>query len=379
MDLQKNFIFVTTRPIFETVEMRAVSRNVVIALAVICVILGIGLGWERLNYASLINEKDSTISSLNSQIESLQNQIESFRALPDATLIFQQASPSVVQVAVYDRNFQQLGLGSGFVYDGEGHVVTNNHVVEGGGFFIITAYDNEMFDAKLIGRDSYADLAVLEAKLPQKYTPLKTTDKIVIGEPVYAIGSPFGLSGSITSGIVSQVNRTGITYVPMLQTDAAINPGNSGGPLLNSKGEVVGVTTAGVAKFISEGIGFAVPSTIVKRIVPSLIEYGVYKHPYIGVYGQYLDPIIASNYGLPKDLTSGFIITQVVYNSPAYKSDLKAKDVITAIEDCPIKKDPDINYLMAYKYSVGDTVTLTIIREGKALKIPVTLDERPPP
>lgn len=295
----------------------------------------------------------------------------------DASIIFQLASPSVVQVTVYDKNYRQLSLGSGFIYDNEGHVITNEHVVEGGTYFIIMTYDNGMFEAKLIGKDSYADLAVLKAELPEKYPPLKLAGTIKIGEPVYAIGSPFGLTGSITSGIVSQVNRTGITYVPMLQTDAAINPGNSGGPLINSRGEVVGVATAGIEKSVAEGVGFAVPSTIVKRIVPELIAKGVYKHPYIGIYGEYLDPIIASSYGLPKDITSGFIITQIVRNAPAEKSGLKTKDVIIAIDNYPIKKDPDLNYIMAYKYSPGDTVVITVIRDGKIVNISLTLAERP--
>ncbi|MEM1985293.1 MAG: trypsin-like peptidase domain-containing protein [Nitrososphaeria archaeon] len=295
----------------------------------------------------------------------------------DASIIFQLASPSVVQVTVYDKNYQQLALGSGFIYDSDGHVITNEHVVEGGTYFIVMTYDNEMFEAKLIGKDSYADLAVLKAELPEKYPPLKLAETIKIGEPVYAIGSPFGLTGSITAGIVSQVNRTGITYVPMLQTDAAINPGNSGGPLINSKGEVVGVATAGIEKSVAEGVGFAVPSTIVKRIVPQLIKNGVYKHPYIGIYGEYLDPIVASYYGLPKDITSGFIITQIVSNSPAAKSGLKVKDVIVAIDDYPIKKDPDLNYLMAFKYSPGDTVVITVIRDGKTVNLSLTLAERP--
>jgi len=295
----------------------------------------------------------------------------------EAAVIFKLASPSVVQVTVYDKNFRQLALGSGFIYDNQGHVVTNNHVIEGGKYFIIMTYDNGMFEAQLVGSDSYADLAVLKADLPAKYPPLKLADNVIIGEPVYAIGSPFGLSGSITSGIVSQVNRTGITYVPMLQTDAAINPGNSGGPLINSRGEVVGVATAGIEKSVAEGVGFAVPSTIVKRIVPELIKNGVYKHPYIGIYGEYLDPIIASSYGLPKNVSSGFIITQIVKNSPAEKSGLKVKDVIVAIDNYPIRKDPDLNYLMAYKYSPGDEIKITVIRDGKIVEIMLTLAVRP--
>jgi|YelNatPaOPRAMG01_1025707.scaffolds.fasta_scaffold60163_2 S1-C subfamily serine protease len=439
--------------------MRIVSKNVVISLAIICVVLGSTLGWTIINYTSLISEKElqintkdniiyslnsqlatkesqiyslstqvgklqtwlegnktllsqvqtwlkenitqlqnqvsnsntqiailqnqisnlnTQISLLDSQIKNLQEQVESLKIL-NAQKIFQLTSPSVVEVKVYDKSYQPLALGSGWVYDSIGHIITNYHVVEGGSFFIITTYDNEMFDSYLVGTDPNSDLAVLKADLPTKYPPLKLTDAVTIGEPVYAIGSPFGLSGSITSGIVSQVNRSlpDITYIPMLQTDAAINPGNSGGPLINANGEVIGVTTAGIAKYVAEGIGFAVPSTIVKRVVPELIKNGIYRHPYIGINGIYLDRIIASYYGLPKTVSSGYLILQVIYNSPAYKSDLKVNDVIIAIDDYQIKKDPDIGYLMAYKYSPGDTVILTIIRDGKTLKISLTLGERP--
>ncbi|MCX8189138.1 MAG: trypsin-like peptidase domain-containing protein [Nitrososphaeria archaeon] len=325
-----------------------------------------------------VSSLNNQIVLLDSQIKSLQNQIGSIK-IQDASRIFQLASPSVVQIRVYNSSFQLLSLGSGFIYDNNGHVVTNYHVIVDGRFFIIITYDNEMFNAYLIGADPQADLAVLRADLPAKYPSLKLSDTVTIGEPVYAIGSPFGLTGSITVGIISQVNRSvqDVTYIPMLQTDAAVNPGNSGGPLLNSRGEVVGVTTAGIAKYVGEGIGFAIPVQIVKKIVPSLIKYGVYKHPYIGVYGVYLDPIIASYYNLPKEITSGFLIVNIIYNTPAYKSDLKVNDVIIAIDDYPIKKDPDISYLMAYKYSPGDKITITIIRDGKILKIPLTLGERP--
>ncbi|MEM3384546.1 MAG: trypsin-like peptidase domain-containing protein [Nitrososphaeria archaeon] len=325
-----------------------------------------------------VSSLNNQILLLDSQIKSLQNQIENLK-LQDATRIFQLASPSVIQIRVYDSTFQLLGLGSGFVYDNNGHIVTNFHVIRDGRFFIIITYDNEMFEAYLIGTDQQADLAVLKANLPTKYPPLKLSDTITIGEPVYAIGSPFGLTESITVGIISQLNRSvpDVTYIPMLQTDAAVNPGNSGGPLINSRGEVVGVTTAGIAKYVGEGIGFAIPSPMVKRVVPNLIKYGVYKHPYIGVFGVYLDPISASYYNLPKDITSGFLIVDIIYNSPAYKSDLRVNDVIIAIDNYLIKKDPDISYLMAYKYSPGDRITLTINRDGKILNIMLVLGERP--
>jgi len=294
----------------------------------------------------------------------------------DAIEIFKEAYPSVLQITVYDKGFHRLGLGSGFVYDSQGHVVTNYHVIENGAYFVVSTYQDELIQATLRGGDPFADLAVLEAVLPPTIMPLGLASYIIVGEPVFAIGSPFGLKGSITAGILSQVNRTGITFVPMLQTDAAINPGNSGGPLLNSLGEVVGIATAGISKNVSEGVGFAVPYNVIKRVIPKLIEFGEYKHPFIGISGEYLDPIVATSYDLPKNLTYGYIINGIVSGSAASKSDLKVGDVIVGIDGYGIRKDPDINYLMTLVYSPGDRVTFKVIRGDKSMQIQLTLGER---
>ncbi|MGQ9781113.1 MAG: S1C family serine protease [Nitrososphaeria archaeon] len=294
----------------------------------------------------------------------------------DAVEIFKEAYPSVLQITVYDRSLRRVGLGSGFVYDHQGHIVTNHHVIEDGAYFVVSTYQDELIRATLRGSDVFSDLAVLEANLSSAISPFKLATSVTVGEPVFAIGSPFGLKGSITAGILSQVNRTGITFVPMLQTDAAINPGNSGGPLLNSRGEVIGVTTAGIAKNVSEGVGFAIPSTVLQRVIPKLIESGQYKHPFIGITGEYLDPIIAAAFGLPENLTYGFIVTGIVAGSAASKSELKLKDVIIGIDEYSIRKDPDINYLMTFVYSPGDKVTFTVIRGDRKIQIQLTLGER---
>jgi len=290
--------------------------------------------------------------------------------------IFAEAYPSVVQVNIYDSNLNMLALGSGFLYDLQGHIVTNYHVISNGAYFVIQTYDNQWINATLKGADSYADLAVLEANMPLGIKPLKLASKIMVGEPAFAIGSPFGLEGSITSGIVSQVNRTGITVVPMLQTDAAINPGNSGGPLLNSEGDVIGVNTAGIPSNVSQSIGFAIPSGIVGRVVPKLIESGKYEHPFIGIGGGYLDPILAKQLNLPSTLTYGYYITNIVSGSSASKSGLKVGDVIVKIDNYNIRKDPDINYLMTYIYSPSQKVTFTVIRDGHEVQIQLILGVR---
>lgn len=294
----------------------------------------------------------------------------------DAVRIFKEAYPSVLQITVYDRSLRRLGLGSGFVYDLQGHIVTNHHVIENGAYFVVSTYQDELLQAILKGSDSFSDLAVLQANISSTIKPLKLATSVTVGEPVYAIGSPFGLKGSITAGILSQVNRTGITFVPMLQTDAAINPGNSGGPLLNSLGEVVGVTTAGIAKNVSEGVGFAIPSNVLRRVIPKIIESGQYRHPFIGIAGEYLDPIVAAAFNLPENLTYGFIVTDIVPGSPASRSDLKVRDVIVGIDKYDIRKDPDINYLMTLVYSPGDKVTITVIRAGSKIQVQLVLGER---
>jgi S1-C subfamily serine protease len=293
-------------------------------------------------------------------------------------------------------------LGSGFVYDSNGDIITNNHVVEGADDITVTFLDGSAYDASIVGTDPYTDLAVIRANVPGELLaplPLGDSSKLQVGEQVAAIGNPFGLSGSMTTGIVSQLGRLlplaevegGFSIPDVIQTDAAINPGNSGGPLLDIRGEVVGVNSAissGTGEFA--GVGFAVPSNTVKKIVPVLIEDGRYRHAWLGVSGTDLTPEIAEALNL-KD-TKGFLVIDIVADSPADKYGIRggAKqvtvdgrqirlggDVITAIDDNPVRKIDDILIYIQREKSVGDELVLSIIRDGQPMDVTITLGERP--
>ncbi|MEM4398256.1 MAG: trypsin-like peptidase domain-containing protein [Candidatus Nitrosocaldus sp.] len=317
------------------------------------------------------------------------------------TELFKYAEQSVVQISVQKGSAR--GIGSGFIYDVQGHIVTNYHVVENASRVSITFLDGTEYRARIIGVDPYTDLAVIKvdnvSRDKLKPLPLGDSSKLEVGEQVAAIGNPFGLSGSMTSGIVSQLGRmletaNGFNIPDVIQTDAAINPGNSGGPLLNMYGEVVGVNTA-IASRTGEfsGIGFAVPSDTVKRIVPMLIEEGKYRHPWLGVSGRDVNAEIAEILGLKE--ARGFLVIDVVADSAAEKAGIKGGsrtitlsdgsrikaggDVIVAIDGNPVRKINDILIYLQRAKSVGDQVTLTVIRDGNIMDIRATLLERPNP
>jgi len=219
--------------------------------------------------------------------------------------LFEKSEEGVVKIQVVRDNIpgDTGSVGSGFVYDNLGHIITNAHVVDGATKATVTFLDGSQYDAEIIGIYNFTDIAVIKvSEKPRLLHPLQIGDssQLRVGEPVAAIGNPFGLSGSMTSGIVSQMGRllpsqdSGFSIPDVIQTDAAINPGNSGGPLLNMKGQVVGINTA--IQSISggnTGIGFAVPSNTAIKIVPSLIEDGEYHHPWIGISGRDIDPDLA--------------------------------------------------------------------------------------
>ena len=252
--------------------------------------------------------------------------------------LFSQTSKSVVQVTVIDplSNAQQ-GLGSGFIYNKEGHIITNNHVVgfnQGNNDYLVTFLNGNSYQAELIGNDPYSDIAVLKLLDPTNIVlspiPLGNSSSLRVGDTVVAIGNPFGLSGSLTVGVVSGLGRMlpssdnnsnspfsqfAMTFnIPdVIQTDAAINPGNSGGPLLNLKGEVIGINSAIYSNTgVYAGIGFAVPSNTVKKVVESIISTGKYLHPYLGVVGMDITPQMAKTFGLKE--SKGFLITEGDYN-----------------------------------------------------------------
>ncbi len=317
------------------------------------------------------------------------------------TELFKYAEQSVVQVSVQKGGAR--GIGSGFIYDTQGHIVTNYHVIENAGRISVTFLDGTEYRARVVGVDPYTDLAVIKVDDVSmdrlRPLPLGDSSRLEVGEQVAAIGNPFGLSGSMTSGIVSQLGRmletaNGFNIPDVIQTDAAINPGNSGGPLLNMYGEVVGVNTA-IASRTGEfsGIGFAIPSDTVKRIVPALIENGKYRHPWLGVSGRDVNAEMAEILGL-RD-ARGFLVIDVVANSAAEKAGIKGGnrsvtlsdgsrikvggDVIIAIDGNPVRKINDILVYLQRAKSVGDQVTLTVIRDGSMIDLRATLLERPNP
>ncbi|NWJ56924.1 trypsin-like peptidase domain-containing protein [Marine Group I thaumarchaeote] len=315
--------------------------------------------------------------------------------------IFEKSESGVVRVNVQrnETEEQTNGLGSGFVFDKKGHIITNAHVVNEAKKVVVTFLDGRSYNAEIIGIDEFTDLAVIKVNTDSTLLqPLSLGDSsnLKVGESIAAIGNPFGLSGSMTSGIVSQLGRllpsgSGYSIPDVIQTDAAINPGNSGGPLLNMRGEVVGINTA-IQSTTGEftGVGFAIPSQTVVKIIPTLIEKGEYKHPWMGISGRDIDPDLAKVLGL-KDAV-GFLIITVIENSPASKAGLIGSektiqveginypmggDIILSVDEIEVRKIADILIHLQRAKSVGDEMVLEILRDNRTTDITIILQERP--
>ena len=315
--------------------------------------------------------------------------------------IFEKTEESVVQVNVRanDGTSKPGNMGSGFVYSDKGYIITNNHVVDDAGKVTVTFLDGESYTAKIIGTDPDLDLAVLKVEVGATYLqpiPIGDSSQLKVGEQITAIGNPFGLSGSMTSGIISQMGRllpqdSGYSIPDVIQTDAAINPGNSGGPLLNMNGEVVGINTA-IQSATGEftGVGFAVPSNTVKKVVPILIEEGVFHHPWMGISGSDVDPDLAKVREL--NSSKGFLIATVVEGSPAEDAGLQGititkeidgreyaldGDIIVKIDDKVVRKISDILIHLQREKSIGDEMVMTVNRDGTLIEVILVLGERP--
>jgi len=333
-------------------------------------------------------------------------------SLPD---LYTKISNSVVQVSnvVSTMNGEGSRLGSGFVYDDQGHIITNYHVVgtdSRNAQFDVTFSDGNSYMAQIAGTDPYSDLAVLKLKdaPDSRLVPLSiaNSSQLRVGDSVVAIGNPFGLAGSMTTGIVSGLSRmlpsgdespsanplsVSFSIPNIIQTDAAINPGNSGGPLLNSNGQVIGINTAIFSNTgVYSGVGFAIPSASIVKIVPSLIRTGTYQHPYLGITGTVVTPNLARQLGL-KDI-GGFMVTNITPHGPADKSGLRAGqfdqsdvgttatvrgDIILKINNQPVKKFDDVISYLESHTTVGDTVHLTVDRNGVIKNVNVVLEPRP--
>ena len=336
------------------------------------------------------NQSSLSLNSIFKQVENSVVQIT--RKVPPSSIL--PPSPETENATT---------LGSGFVYDNKGRIITNNHVVGDAKIVDITLVDGNRYTANVIGTDIFSDIAVIEIveeNLTEQSSPpplrpliIGNSSELEVGEQVIAIGNPFGLAGTMTSGIISQTGRllpdllTGFSIPNAIQTDTVINPGNSGGPLLNMNGQVIGVNTAGL---FGSGIGFAIPSNAITRIVPALIENGNYTHPWLGFTAATLTSDLAESVeGLERNF-KGVLVDSIVKDGPADKAGIQGRitdqygekhggDIITAVDGRIVNQNEDLISYIAENKEVGDKITLTIYRNGQFLGLEMTLQERHSP
>ena len=344
---------------------------------------------QKLITANDLKPVMSTSSNSDTNVVSLSNFSDTSISVAEKVL------PSVVGITV---NYQISSIfggsstadatGSGIILTEDGYIVTNNHVIssessysyfaiqEATGIKVNIYGDDQSYDATVVGTDSITDLAVLKIE-KDGLTPATFGDSndVKVGEFVMAIGNPLGMTYSVTSGIVSAINREvesdGVTYTA-IQTDAAINSGNSGGALVNANGEVIGINTLKLSGTGIEGVGFAIPISSTTSIVNQLIEFKTVKRPYIGISGSAVDTAVAEKYNVPV----GVYVEKVEKDSPAEKAGIEKGDIITKLEGKDVKSINELNKVK-YTYNIGDTVTLTIVRDNEEKEIKVTLTEMP--
>jgi S1-C subfamily serine protease len=332
--------------------------------------------------------------------------------------IYTQVNPSVVNISVLLKQDTSFGgspfsnpqysaaLGSGFLWDKTGNIVTNNHVIADADNITVTFYDGTEVPGKVIGADADSDLAVVKVDMPAalQIEPVKVADsaQLKVGQLAIAIGNPFGLEGTLTVGIVSGLGRVisanenaiGPSYsIPdIVQTDAAVNPGNSGGVLLDATGKLIGVTNSiDTTTGTTQGVGFAIPSAIVQQVVPALISSGHYDHPYIGTSILTVNSAIAGAMNLPSG-QRGALVETVTAGGPADKAGLRESkdsitingsqidvggDVIIAYNGQAVKSSDDLITLLARSGKVGEKATLTVLRDGQQIQVEITLGARP--
>lgn len=391
-------------------------RNLILMVAVLALVLA-GTGCGPLGVLTLV-PASSTAEVLPTatgavvevaptvSVEAAVNALES-----QIIAVYQDASPAVVNITnrgyVYDRfmgSIPQQGSGSGFVYDTEGHIVTNYHVVENAEELLVTLADGQTYGAEVVGSDATNDLAVLRVVgangLPEPLA-IGDSDSLQVGQFVLAIGNPFGLEQTLTTGVVSALGR--VIQSPAdnrfigeaIQTDAAINPGNSGGPLLDLSGRVIGVNSQIISSSgTSSGVGFAVSASTVQRVVPELISQGHYSHPWLGVQLLSLTSANRSaleDAGVNVSVEAGVLVLEAVAGGPAEKAGIiggsrvvsignyqvpVGGDVIVAIDGQPLADSQDLTVYLESETTVGDTVELTVVRDGEEQVVQVVLGEQ---
>ena len=381
--------------------------NANLRLLIGIVLLGLGFfagaAWKN-NDAVTNNDTDTVATAPASAGESDKSSEAPEKTIPTglnpqelATIkLFEEATPSVcfittsnVRVDYWTRDATEIqrGTGSGFVWDKDGNIVTNYHVIQGADRATVTLADRTTWQASLVGSAPEKDLAVLKIEAPAETlrpTPVGSSENLLVGQSVYAIGNPFGLDQTLTTGVVSALGReiesvAGIPIRDVIQTDAAINPGNSGGPLLNSSGELIGVNTAIYSPSgASAGIGFSIPVDVVSWVVPELIQYGELKRPTLGVELARMQ--INKRLGL-----EGALVIDVIPGSAAEKAGIQATardrrgairlgDVIIGINDEKITSNNDL-ILALEKFQPGEQVTIKVMREEQELELPLILDK----
>ncbi len=380
------------------------NNSVLIGLSslVLLVTLACGLFAPNFNNSSQTFQSQNTLAVPTPVVISLPEAVTDEQGV--LISLYAMVNPSVVNLTVYGSQGGEivpLSQGSGFLYDGDGHIITNAHVIEGGDQVDVTFSDGTIRQAAIVGEDLHADLAVVRvADMPPGLAPLPLGDvaDLSVGQTVIAIGNPFGLDGTLTKGIISALGRnipalTVFSIPEAIQTDAAINPGNSGGPLLDLQGRVIGVNaqieTSGLSQ-TNSGVGFAIPVSIVKVVVPDLIANGRHEWGWLGVHGTSLSPIVVEAMNL--NIEKGAYIVEVDAGGPADKAGVRGAtrtktvngrtvevggDIVTAINNSPINSFDDLLIYVALQTKPGDEVTLSVMRDGKLMDLKLTLQNRP--
>jgi S1-C subfamily serine protease len=368
------------------------------SILIICCVLIVAI----LSFVSFSN-----LYNVDAQIQEQEQQLQQqplslndiFNKVEKSVVQITRSVPPPINILIPERQENTTSLGSGFVYDNNGHIVTNYHVIANASIVDVTFIDGNRYTANVTGTDPFNDLAVL--KIIENFTAdeqltlpplvLGNSSQLKVGDQVVAIGNPFGLEGSMTTGIVSQTGRLlpeqqqgGYSIPDTVQTDASINPGNSGGPLLNMNAEVIGVNTAGI---FPGGIGFAVSSNSVSRIIPILLEKGNYTHPWLGISAGTLTSDVATREGLQRSV-KGIIVDSIVKNGPADKAGINGSttnqygerlggDIITAADGNPVIKMEDLISYLEIQKSPGENMTLTVFKNGERIDKQLTIGQRP--
>jgi len=371
-------------------KINLLKLNKKIILTLITVFLVISMCVLILNAETQYVEESVALSDLSDGIANIAEKVGPAVVNIDTVRMVKQSSPLIddpvfrhffgEEFQEYSRTIPQKGTGSGFIINKDGYILTNEHVVHMSDEIKITLADGREFNGKVVGSDETSDLAIVkvESKDDLPVAKLGDSETLRVGEIVIAIGNPLGLQQTVTMGVVSAkgrnipAGRTGQVYKDFIQTDTAINPGNSGGPLLNTKGEVIGVNTAIIP--YAQGIGFAIPISIAERNIDDLINLGRVRRSWLGVYIQEVTPEIAEQFKLTEE--KGVLIGQVVEDSPAEKAGILRGDVVVEVNDEEVNT-PDELQEKIRNIEIGQEAVIKVIRDGETILLNVKIDEMP--